>query len=394
MLDGYDANPNLLFDERPMLSVLPRCASLLFALSLLAGCNKAAAPSAAKAKARPLALETGKALRDRLDSAVAFARDQRHLDVKTQAAWQVVHGILCYGPNLLVYDDDKLVPAVDYLMGGGKLKGWNLRKGDHGVEAVLEAGSKTGQGHEDQWLGYLSQSGIPLDQQLVVDGEKFHVRDLLTQAQWDIYEGMEATWTLMALTTYLKPFDTEWKARDGSKWNVERVVNMEASQSLDQAPCGGSHRMYALAIALDRHKREGGQITGGWQKAKQKIDDAKAKAREYQQSDGTFSVNFFGRSASSSDIEKRIHATGHTLEFLIVSSDNSQLEQPWVRQGVASLLGMLDRTRDFSLECGALYHAAHALKLYRERFFGPPESTPKPATASVGDPAKSLERPR
>ena len=98
-----------------------------------------------------------------------------------------------------------------------------MRKGDHGLEAVLEAGSKTGQGHEDQWLGYLSQCGITPDEPIVVGGQTYKVRDLITQAQWDIYDGMEATWTLMAFSTYL-PLDAEWTAKDGTKWNIERMV--------------------------------------------------------------------------------------------------------------------------------------------------------------------------
>ena len=67
------------------------------------------------------------------------------------------------------------------------------------------------QGHPDQWLGYLSQcglapcgrGGVPLDARLVVNGRDFTVADLLSQAQADIAPGQEATWTLMAFSSYL-----------------------------------------------------------------------------------------------------------------------------------------------------------------------------------------------
>ena len=94
---------------------------------------------------------------------------------------------------------------------------------------LLEAGSKTGEGHPDQWLGYLSQCGVQLDDPLVVGGKTYHVRDVLTQAQWDIYDGMEASWTLMAAITYL-PLNDKWKAKDGSEWSIERIVKMETAQ--------------------------------------------------------------------------------------------------------------------------------------------------------------------
>ena len=108
-----------------------------------------------------------------------------------------------------------------------------MRKGDHGLEAVVEAGSKTGQGHEDQWLGYLSQCGLSPEQPIVVGGQTYTIHDLITQAQWDIYDGMEATWTLMAFSTYL-PLDAEWTAKDGTTWNIERMVEMESAQDLDE----------------------------------------------------------------------------------------------------------------------------------------------------------------
>ena len=45
--------------------------------------------------------------------------------------------------------------------------------------------------------------------------------------------------------------------------------------------------------------------------------------------------------------------------------------QPWVTRAVMHLVGCFEKTQDFDLECGALYHAAHALELYRTRRFGP-----------------------
>ena len=109
----------------------------------------------------------------------------------------------------------------------------------------------------------------------------YKVRDLITQAQWDIYDGMEATWTLMAFSTYL-PQDVEWTAKDGTKWNIERMVRMETAQDLDASACGGTHRMYGLAVAMKRYLAAGGKLgdnpEGTWEQCQKKIDDAIAAA--------------------------------------------------------------------------------------------------------------------
>ncbi len=347
-------------------------AMLLGLACLVAGCSKP------QPQVVETPLPTEDALRERLEGAIAFTRDNRHLDTNDQAAWQIVHGALAYGRNFEVYHDGQLVPAMDYLLAGGRLRGWDLRKGDHGVKAVMDAGSKTGQGHPDQWLGYLSQCGLSLDEPVTVGGEKFQVRDILTQAQWDIYDGMEATWTLMAFAKYL-PLDAEWQASDGSEWSVDRIVRMETDQPLAESACGGTHRMYALAEALNRYLAGGGKLeddpNGTWRQADNKIKDAIRRAREYQQPDGSFSTNYFSRAARSSEIDARISTTGHLLEFLTVALDDDQLREPWVTRSVIHLVDCLEKTQKFDLECGALYHAAHGLKIYRDRRFGPMDST-------------------
>ncbi|MBI3838603.1 MAG: ADP-ribosylation factor-directed GTPase activating protein isoform b [Planctomycetia bacterium] len=312
-------------------------------------------------------------LRDRLDQALEFTYTRRHLNTTDQAAWQIVHGALVFGRDFQIYHDGKLVSALEYLLAGGELRGWTFRKGDHGLTAIVEAGSKMGQGHPDQWLGYLSQSGLSPEGSIVVAGQTYKIQDLITQAQWDIYDGMEATWTLMAFSTYL-PLDTEWTAKDGSKWNIQRIVRMEAEQDLAESACGGTHRMYGLTVAMNRYLAAGGKLSdnpdGTWEKAHKKIRDAVAACKEYQQPDGSFSTNYFSRPSTSADIAARISTTGHALEFLMVSLSDDELKEPWVTRAALHLVGCFEKTQRFDLECGALYHAAHGLDLYRARRFG------------------------
>ena len=226
----------------------------LLSLIPLCGCSEQDLSRARAATAQKQSSPTqGDALRDRIDDAVSLTA-RRHLIAESNAAWQVVHGILAFGPDLQLDVQGKPTSALAYLQQGGRLSGWNLIPGDKGFEAPLEAGSKTGQGHEDQWLGYLSLIGLPDTTPIKVAGKTYTIHDLVTQAQWDIYDGMEATWSLMGFTAYL-PLEAQWKAKNGSEWTIERVVGMEANADLRRSACGGMHRLTALTVAFSVIRR-------------------------------------------------------------------------------------------------------------------------------------------
>jgi hypothetical protein len=352
------------------------------------GCSRGEKPAApAVTPGTAVALPSDEELHKRLDAVIEFSRDGRHLNTRDHAAWQVVHGALEFGRAFQIEHEGKLVGALDYLMAGGKLRGWDLRKGDKGVVAIVEPGSKSGQGHPDQWLGYLSLCGLSPQDKLVVGGEEFTVNDLVTQAQWDLKEGMEATWTLMALAKFL-PLDAKWKAKDGSEWTIEQMVEMESAVDHTTRACGGTHCLFGLAVALNQYKEAGGDLTvEPWKSLNERIygydnpethqheDGLIDKARKFQQPDGSLSTQFFERPGSTANLEQRIHATGHTFEFLCEVLTDDQLKEPWVTRAALSLVDMLERTQEFSVECGALYHAVHGLDLYRARRFGSAPAT-------------------
>lgn len=342
------------------------------AVFLASGWSVAKPPAATAAGgAQPAAA----ALCDRINAVIAHARDARRLDANVHGAWQVVHGILAFGPAFPLGHDGEVSPALDYILAGGPLTGWRLRQGVHGVIAVVEEGSTTGQGHPDQWLGYLSQcglGGVPLDTRLIVRGQdrEHTLADLLEQAKADIRPGQEATWTLMALAAYLPP-DASWQAGDGSHWTTERVVQMEADADLTASACGGAHRVAALALALAaRRAAAATPPSGGWAAAADRLDDAIDRARRFQQADGSFSTHYFSRPGTSPDVFARLAATGHVFEVLAIALDDEELAAPWVTRAADRLVSLLEQTNDVDVECGALYHAIHGLMLYNRRICG------------------------
>src|SRR5690606_32340774 len=131
----------------------------------------------------------------------------RRLDVRRHAAWQVLHGVLAYGDRFPLVVADGEQPALAYLLGGGSLEGWQFVPGEtidgqrRGLRAVLQAGSKRGQGHHDQWLAILSQCNLPPSQTIRIDGQDFTMADLVWQVQRDVHRNFEQeySWTLIGL---------------------------------------------------------------------------------------------------------------------------------------------------------------------------------------------------
>jgi hypothetical protein len=362
-----------------------------------AGCGRSASePAETLAETEPADIGS---LCERIDTVLAHARDARQLNTTDHAAWQVVHGILAFGDAFPVSHDGTTSSALEYLLSGGQLTGWTLRPGSAGVMAVLDPGSKTGQGHPDQWLGYLSQcslDGLPPDVEISAGGETYRVADLLSQAKHDLRNGQEATWTLMALSTYL-PTDAVWTAGDGTEWTLEKLVAMEASADLAESACGGSHRLYGLTVAMNRYLAASGltpdELSGGWADAETRIQEAIEQARRYQQPDGSFSTSFFERPSTSPDVFARIGSTGHTFEFLAMALEKERLQEPWVRRAADALVTLLEQTADVPVECGGLYHAAHGLVLYQARTCGAMPAEPENNVAVVSDAAATLLPP-
>ena len=318
-------------------------------------------------------------LRARIDAVLSHTEQQRALSLEDNAAWQILHAVLAFGRRFDVDHGREQVNALDWVLDGGAMRGWSMKPTEIGLRAELEPG-KLGQGHEDQWLAVISQCGLTHKQPIVVGERTFQIYDLLKQSMYDTYEGKECSWSLIGLSRYLVPVDQEWQARDGETWSVERMIGMEAGdegqweQHINDAACGETHRLIGMTMALERYREQypDNELSGGWQAAQQRIQWAIRAARQHQLSNGAFSLNYFQRSSNSPDLAEHLGATGHTLEFLALALDEEQLREPWVTRAANYLCGLFEKTQQIDLECGALYHAAHGLVLYRERRFGRP----------------------
>ena len=308
--------------------------------------------------------------------------EKRELSAERNGAWQVIHGAVAYGDQLTMLVDDKPVQAIEYLFSGGQMNGWEIQAGPGlpatkrpGILARVEAGSYIGQGHPDQWLGYFSQIPLSLDRKIAINEQTLALEDWARQAQWDVPKNpfKEYSWTLIALTNFF-PNETEWQASDGKTWTLEPLVRFEAQQDLSDSPCGGMHRLMGLAHAVRYRTKLNGLFVEGWGLAKKVVEASVDSARQFQNSDGSFSTNYSARPGNSSDLSASISATGHTFEFLAYTLANRELAEPWMERAAERLCAMLKAGEAIDLECGGTYHAIAGLNLYHRRRFENPSS--------------------
>jgi hypothetical protein len=318
------------------------------------------------------------ALRQRVAHCVARGMTSHDLHSDHQAAWQVFHAAAAYGTDFPLQTPDGERPALAFLFDGGLMNGWELQPGDwrdgelQGLRVPIDAGTKVGQGHTDQWLGYLAMAAVPIDTPITFQGRQYTIESLLGQALWDVPRNFaeEYSWTLMGLARY-RGSDFSWTARDGRQWNVEDLVRAELDQDLAAAACGGTHRLQAFAMLLDRRANDGLPIDGIWREVVETLGTCADLARSNQNPDGTFTPNYLYSPGRSRDLGEQLTTTAHVVEFLAMALPAERLSEPWVERGVERLCDLFDAMVEVDIECGALYHGLHGLAVYGQRRWPP-----------------------
>lgn len=316
----------------------------------------------------------------RVERLLSHNRKHRQLDTSVHGGWQIMHGLLAYRDQLEINAPagptakPETINALRYLLAGGVIDGVRPRAGDAiddtvGVKFDFQPSTKVGQGHRDQWFAILSQCQLDEQTALVLPGEptnKFTITNLVRQAEFDVPLNVEEefSWTLLGLLAYR---DTEhaWTSRDGETYSTELLLNVELNQSIETSVCGGTHRLIAIATAVNHRREEKRPLLGVWRDAADQVAAAIRLANQNQNPDGSYSLAYLHRQGWARDLGEQIGATGHVLEFLAIAANPEELRKPWVRRTVVRLCDLLDQCDDFDLECGVLYHALHGLRAYQ-----------------------------
>jgi hypothetical protein len=374
--------------------------AVLMSLTCVVSTLPLSAQDSASPKASPKAgsaARTVDPLAVQVDRAIDVS-SRRFLTIEHHSPWQILHGVLALRQDFVINQPGgqpgQRVRALDWITRGASYRGTPLfRRTPHGAEAQPFTQPYEFEGHPNQFLAILTMSRLPVAHQFAVAGSpdqhKVSIAELLKHAQAKVNDLEEITWTLWALSHYLSP-EARWVNAAGEPWSIERLVQIQSSEDLDEAACGGTHGLYALTYARNRYRdTHRGQIRGAWLEADQKIRRYIEEARTYQNEDGTFSASYFLGPHQSHQFQERVETSGHTLEWLVQGASDQQLRSDWMRRGVAAVAGDLNRHADTTVQCGPLYHALHGLVLYRERTRPAPTAPTTPAPAVSVTPTTS-----
>lgn len=308
-------------------------------------------------------------LQERIEMALEQVR-QRDL-LTTNGFWTVFHGILGLGPSVTLLNPDNgvRVNAVDYICDGNELRGLSFVPTKYGID-VLSTQQFVGQGHQDQFIAEMAQWGMPAQRKFVVLGKDYTFEDFIRHAKLRARTNanQELSWTVLILAQYYGT-DVSWVNGHGEKLTFEDVLRYELDASVDQAACGGTHRLFGLTWAYHLHLRKDGKAEGIWQEVARKEKKYQQLAKQFQNADGSFSTSFFRERGDSTDKQLRMNTTGHTLEWLALSLSDAQLKEAWVQEAANALAMMFLDTQGQSMEGGTLYHAAHGLLIYYARVY-------------------------
>ena len=311
---------------------------------------------------------------------------RRYMDANQHRPWQIMHGLVGLRRDLELRDGNRKVNAIDWLSNGPTFKGdsW-FEVTEHGAKAHGYNGTPYEfEGHVNQTLALLAMSNLPLDHQFrIAGGRTVTMRDLVNHAKLNITTREEITWTLWFLTHYVD-IDDEWSNVEGDPWSLEELVRLQTNANVVNAPCGGTHGLFAIAYARNAYLHKHGNLRGVWFDADQKIKQHIALAQKLQNRDGSFSTEYFKGPGYSRDFNERLKASGHMLEWLMMAMPHKQLSEPWVRRAVASVATDLVHNAERPAETGPMYHAVHSMVLYRDRMI---RSAPQ-ATETLADQAK------
>src|SRR5262249_42810563 len=106
----------------------------------------------------------------RIEAAIDNVR-RRELET-TNGFWTIFHGTLGLGTSVMLRNPETgaHVNAVDYIAGGGELRGLGFFPTKHGLDVKMgEIGIS--QGHQDQFIAEMGQWNMPADKKFTVFGK-------------------------------------------------------------------------------------------------------------------------------------------------------------------------------------------------------------------------------
>lgn len=305
----------------------------------------------------------------RVEAAIQHARDRDLLI--TNAFWTIFHGILGLGPSVTLRNSEtgEKVNAVDYISDGGEIRGLTFLPTKHGLD-VVTGPAGVGQGHQDQYVAEMGEWGMKPDRKFVVLDKDYTFMDFVRHSKMRarVSQNQELSWAIIVVGQYLGT-DLEWTNAYGEKLHFEDMMRYELDASVEDAACGGTHRLFGLTWCYHLHLQKGGKKEGVWKEVADKTIKYRDLARKYQNPDGSFSTDFFRGPGNASDKQLRINTSGHMLEWLALALPESELKEEWMQNAANAVALMILDLQGSPIEGGSLYHAVHGLLIYYARVY-------------------------
>ena len=293
----------------------------------------------------------------------------RHQNTRDNSPWEVMHAIIGYGVDTQLFKGGpggEKVNAVGWMCFNRPCKGDQILFVNRGkIDARRGPGV---QGHFGQFLAILAQSHVKIDYPLYVNGKSFTLADLVEHEKENCVAGEELTFKLIALMHYLDS-DATWTTRDGQEWSIQRLVREELKQPIRGAACGGTHRLMGYSYAVNKRIQRGKPIVGEFQRAQEFLQNYHQYTFSLQNSDGSFSTEWFTRRGDNPDIDRRLKTSGHILEWIAFSLSEQELRDPRMIKAVDHVATILLKNSNHKWEVGPLGHGLHALSIYDTRMF-------------------------
>lgn len=329
-------------------------------------------------------------LRSRMRTVLSFYYRQP-LNTLEHDPWEIMHTMLAYELHSRVRDGGPKGPymtAVGHLCFNRPSKRQQMMRLTNGkIDTRIGVGL---QGHSGQLMAMLAQCNVSPDYPIRVEGKPFKIRDLIASEQESCYTKTELTFKLIGLGHYLES-DAKWLNERGERWDIPRLIKEEREQPIRGAACGGTHRLAGLSLAFRRREARGEPVDGEYAAAARFVAQYQAYAFKLQNSDGSLSTEWFRGRGEEEDIDRRLRTTGHLLEWLVYSLDDSELRSYGTVRAVNYLTNLLATNADHEWHLGSLPHALHALVLYDKRVFRPHDRDAGDQVAAV-DPTTNLFR--
>ncbi|MCC6421812.1 MAG: hypothetical protein IT429_26645 [Gemmataceae bacterium] len=314
--------------------------------------------------------------KDHLQRRIEIAVDQvrRREVLTTNGFWTVFHAILGLGPKTIDLVDPvtkKHVNALDHICSGGEVRGMHFVETKYGVD-VASGEMFVAQGHQDQFVAEMVQWGVPAERKFVLGKNTYTFQDFLNHSKMraSVTEKQELSWAVLIIGQHFGT-DITWTNARGEVVRFEDVVRYEVNEGVEQAACGGTHRLFGLAWAYHLHLQRGGKTVGVWKDVADQQARCTALAHKYRNADGSLSTSFFKEHGNVPDMQLRMNTTGHMVEWLALTMTDEELREPWMEDAVNALTTMFFNIQNQQMEGGTMYHAAHGLLIYYARRYDP-----------------------